>query len=231
MLKQDADVETSVGLVCGSAFTDRFLGAARAASLRRVTTPAAPSPPSAGGAEAPTTRKRRAGAYFHPHPIKDANALDVRRQALLLLEILARLRPWKERHPRRTGHEMQGHELNKNKLAKRVGVCTKEIERYLNVLEDGGILRRWQPPKRSGAPRGYISGHCFSLYELIGEVPAQLRLELERWHGRAQKLERAELAALAVDVERIAPSSAPPITGVYDSASALEAVRKLRGPP
>lgn len=211
---------------CGSSFAGRFLSAARAASLRRITTPTQhPSPPSAGGAQGST--RRRARAHFNAGPIKDANAPDVRRQARLLLEICGWLRPWKERGSRRTGHEGQEHKLNKRNLSARLGVSTKEIERYLTVMEDAGVVRRWQPPADSGMPKGNISGHCFSVYELVGEMPAPLRLELEGWHGRAQQIERAEVAAQAV-----APAKGDArMASVHDGNSALEAVRKLRGPP
>lgn len=218
----------------GSSFANRLLGVACAASLRRVTTaPQPPSPPSAGDPQAPTRRRRkRSRPHIYETPFKDPNAPDVRRLSRLVLEICSWLRPWKQRNGQRTGHEGQLHKLNKRNLSARLGVCTKEVERYLNVLEEGGIIRRWQPPASSGMPRGNISGHCFSVYELVGEMPAPLRLELEHWHGRAGKLERAELAALAVDVEAVETvAPAGPATGVYDSASALEAVRKLRGPP
>lgn len=120
----------------------------------------------------------------------------------------------------RTGHEGQEHKLNLPWLAAKIGLeDVRELERYLAMFEALRILRRWQPPQHSGAPRG-PSGHCYNMYALR-EMPPELERALSEWHKRAGTLERAEARALAQGPR----SELPPVDG---SDSALAFVRGLR---
>lgn len=124
-----------------------------------------------------------AAPYVH-----DLNAPHIRRAAIVLVLICQWFGP-----SGRTGHRAQGSRLRVDVLADRAGVSVREIERYLAVFRQAGILKNWQPPKSSGLPSG-ISGHCYALYELAAGIPRELERHLARFH-RAWWPRRAPLAA------------------------------------
>lgn len=87
-------------------------------------------------------------------------------------------------------------------LASLVGVCVRELERYLAVLQAGGVIKSWQP-QESGArapeslPR-HLRGETYAYqhYQWIGELPKVLREHLKRWYQRHAKPESAHAAAV-----------------------------------
>lgn len=140
--------------------------------------------------------------------VHDENAPHIRRAAIVLVLICQWLGP-----TGRTGHRAQGSRLRVDVLADRAGVSIREIERYLAVLRQAGILKNWQPPKSSGLPAG-ISGHCFNLYELVAGIPKALEAHLARFH-RAWWPRRATVE----------------IKGAVDAAAIAAAIRARREAP
>lgn len=202
-------METTLRETCGRQFASRFNTAARAASLRLVR-----ATEHLGARRGPLSAR----ATFADRPVKPDNAPDIRKQAFALLLVLGWMRPG----GRRTGHPTQGHALNMKAIAGRTGVSVRELERYLVVWADAGLLKRWQPPASSNAPKGNLSGHCFNLFELVDEMPDELRAELERWHGTSRRATRQALTT--------APTARAALPDVTDGADVLAYLR-ARPPP
>ena len=120
---------------------------------------------------------RSATCTLEPAPLHAADSDPVRRLARLTLLICSWIGP-----KGRTGRPEQGHRLNTRWLALRLGCSVREVERYLTVLRSSGLIQTWQPPTSSGCPKGNISGHCFNLFELVGEIPPELERHLAAFH-------------------------------------------------
>jgi len=183
-LRRGTDVETALRVGLGRALAAKVVRAARCAKLREVHAPRELIRITRSGrAHAPPrTARVELGSVVH-----DANALHVRRLALMAVHILGWLGP-----AGRTGHERQGARLRVDVLAQRCALRDKpldrkEVQRYLAVLRSAGILSAWQPPAydehgvRNTLPVG-PSGHCFNFYELAGDVPPELERALASFH-------------------------------------------------
>lgn len=173
-LRRQTDVQLALAQGVGAERAARVIDVARRAVLRDVRAPREAYKPARDTGELyapPRSARAELGEIVH-----GPNAPCVRRAALLYTWICSWLGP-----RGRTGHAKQEHRLNVGALAAKVGLeDPREVERYLAVFRQAGLLRAWQPPRSSGLPYGRLSGHCFSLYEL--DVPPELEKHLARFH-------------------------------------------------
>lgn len=226
--RDGSDTHTALVQGFGGEWADRLIRAATRVKLREIRSEVRKERVNADGVITLWAPPRTARATFELKPIREANSLCVRRMALVWCQLASWLGP-----NGRTGHRAQGHRLNVAELAKRAGsldrpLSVREVERYLAAFESAGLIKRWQPPKSSGAPKGTRSGHCFNLYALpAGKLPPQLEKQLQRFHAAWwPRAARAEPAAPPA----IAPGTRGPI-GEAGAAALAELRRRGLGPP
>jgi hypothetical protein len=80
-------------------------------------------------------------------------------------------------------------------LSERVGVCVKELERYIALLDKAGFWKVWQPMERDESGSGCRAPaklprsmrgetYAYNVYQLRGPMPRRLRENLLRWYGK-----------------------------------------------
>ena len=146
----------------------------------------------AGARPAPGIRHQgTARVEFAQRPLRAADSAPVRRACSFLLCIMERM---PHQGPARVvcpelwmGHQGGAKGAPRGKaLANRVGVSVRELERYLTVFRQSGIIRQWQPPAselKERSPRlvGRRSGYAYACWELMGELPRELARILRAW--------------------------------------------------
>lgn len=196
-LRRGFDVRGTLARGLGSQLADRFVYIATHVIVRDVRAPAELVRTAPNGKRwAPA---RTAVATLEQHQVHDPNSPTVRNMARVLTLVCSWLGPNK-----RTGHALQGHWLNVEHLAKRVGLEVKEVERYLAIFRSQRLLLSWQPPSSSGAPKGNRSGHAFNLYELAS-LPPELERHLKAFHRSWWPKTPAEREQQAWQADRRAP--------------------------
>lgn len=191
-LRRGMDVDRALALELGDAYAARAVSVFQRVKLGQVQAPEESNNGRRNKRGHRYPGPRTAIASFASRPLCDANAPHVRRQARALVYMLGWMRQ-DRRGNWVTGHPAQGHRLCMSALALACGVGVREVERFLAVLESGGLIHRWQPPTSSDAPKGNLSGHCFQMYALKGDAPRALVEALTRWHGSARVEARAQL--------------------------------------
>lgn len=121
---------------------------------------------------------------FAPRPLRPADSRVVRNACHFLLLILERMPiegPTRVVSPELwLGHQGGAKGAPRGKaLANRIGVSVRELERYLTVFRQSGILRQWQPPAselKARSPKlvGRRSGYAYACWELLSDLPREL---------------------------------------------------------
>lgn len=176
--------------VVGDGMAEKILGGLM--RVRRFEGPGRGRSPSPG-----VRHQGTATVEFAPEPVRSADSGPVRRAVTLLLTVLDQLPECSAGNPARVisrrlwiGHQGGAKGAPRGfSLANRLKISVREIERYLVVFRELGVLRQWQPPKSIGErdPRliGRRSGHPYACWQLE-TVPAQLSATLAAWWRRAK---------------------------------------------
>lgn len=206
----EAPIGRVFGPVIGERLAGQFMRGALCAELDEIRSTVRKRAPETGVIYAPP---RTARASFAPAPIRSEESAPVRRMALLLLDVLEHFEPGGQRVASKglwLGYANPAYRQCPNSVSGRTGVGVREIQRYCVILEDAGVLKRWQPNGRDSKNLKGKSGHCYNLWELqVPVMPAELHNLLAEWrktHARAAaKLQRQ--AAVAPQAPARAPQS------------------------
>jgi len=227
-IQQGSPVAPVLRLVVGDALAERTITAAvRVRHLEGTGEGLRPSPK--------IRHRGTAKVEFAPEQVRPTTELCVRRMVLLVLMILEKLPPKGDRIISRQlwlgPHTGPGVGES---LAARLGCSVREIERYLVVLRQAGVLTAYQPPD-GVMPDEYVgrSGKPFNIYRLCGEMPRELLLLLRpAYAAEARAIERAKEATEAASfLERPESTASPPEPRERKaSAAALAAFMKMVPP-
>lgn len=212
LLDEQGDTLTVTRSVVGSRVAERVIEGALRVRLRDV-----------GRAE----RRERGGRVVHvprtaradlsQRPVREANSKVVRR----LCETLVRIAGWIDAKQNVTRGAAR---VSVGAVARLVNISEREAQRYLAFFRSVGVLRAWQPPQTSAAPKGG-NGFCYELYSFVEGVPETLKGLLQRYNAQQGPKPRPAAVAAPAQAER-APAtpvatSGPP--GLSEGASALAA--------
>ncbi len=169
-----------------------------------------------GGEHAPP---RSAVAMFSPHPVRDEDDSCTRHQALLLLAVLEQM--WWEPHDP-SAPRTCGSKLYLPRLAARIGVGVRELDRYLAILRTAGILQAWQPPAKDLPAKMRGKKHAYNVWRLNRALPRPLTERLKRFQVRGKQ----------AAAEKSRPAPEPAFARTHPSADAWFAKHPhLRPPP
>ena len=130
---------------------------------------------------------RSARAKFRDAPVRSGEDNCTRRQAVLLLMVLEQV--WHDPHDVHAPR-ICNQRLYLQRLAARVGVHVREVQRYLAILRSGGLVDTWQPPVTDATPKSMRGKrHCYSVWRLNRTLPRVLREALRRFQVRAKQAE------------------------------------------
>lgn len=115
-------------------------------------------------------------------------------------------------------------------LAARVGVCVREVDRYLQIAKAAGLVSVWQGPTRERAKKHFEGGkkYAFAVFQWAAELSHAVR---DRIRGRVSAMDRAEGPAPRASASAPpAPASAEETDGLNFGAIAA-ALRTRPAPP
>lgn len=185
----------------GSEFADRVVRGVQFATLEELTRTRAEA-----GEPAPTLRQ------VHGHAAKHMRRIV--RLVLLVLEEMgtesgkacgSRLWLGKTRDERTGKYVKAGEQLG---LAQRVGVCVRELQRYIALLQHADVWRVWQPMERTEGGTGcrapaklprHMRGevYAYNVYQLRGPMPRRLKENLLRFYGKKKSPPNGDAATAA----------------------------------
>jgi len=135
--------------------------------------------------------QRSAKVRFAPGPVRTVDSRAVRRIVALVLMVLEQMSYDRKRVISRRLWIGCGEKRQSVSLAGRLGVSPREVERYIVILRQGGILEQWQIPAselQDRAPQlvSRRTGYVYACWELVGEMPRELIERFRRWYRKVQ---------------------------------------------
>jgi len=227
-IRRGASVGVELEAVLGSELTERFLATVKRAAVAKTAAPreAWETSKRTGVRFAP---RRSARARFLPMDVRTGEDNCTRRMAVFLLCVLEHL--WHApAHPDKP--RVCNWRVYLPRLAARVGVTPRELERYLAIFRSAGLVDAWQPPKTDKTPRHMhgTSGHCYNVYRLNQPIPRALAERLKKFQTRLRADERAELTSGKAASSSSSSDNRAASSG-YTAEAFYEAHPHLRPPP